>query len=117
MNLSLSDLRELLTGSTNNTAPANDSMVGCYVVVRTYSAGVHVGVLTSRNGREVVLSNARRIWRWTGANTLSEISLHGVGADSRVSESVPSILLTEAIEITPCSAEAERNLRGAKWTK
>lgn len=31
-----------------------------YVVVRTYSAGVHCGELVSRKGQEVVLANARR---------------------------------------------------------
>ena len=44
-----------------------------YVVVRTYSAGVHVGELKSRKGKEVVLINARRLWKWCGAFTLSEL--------------------------------------------
>ena len=38
-----------------------------YVIVRTYSAGVFAGDLESRNGQEVVLTNARRIWYWKGA--------------------------------------------------
>ena len=33
-----------------------------YVIVRTYSAGVHAGIMVSRNGKEVVLKNARRLW-------------------------------------------------------
>ena len=87
-----------------------------YVIVRTYSAGVHVGVLASRDGREVTLTEARRIWQWKGANTLHEIALRGVGAGSRVSEPVPTILLLEAIEVIPCSAVAEQNLRAAAWS-
>src|SRR5262245_23089520 len=67
------------------------------VLVRTYSAGVHFGTLVERTGKEVVLSNARRIWRWSGANTLHEIATAGVGKGSRVSEPVDSITLTEAI--------------------
>ncbi len=88
-----------------------------YVVIRTFSAGVHVGELVkqSASGKRVTLLSARRIWRWTGANTLSEVSLHGVGEGSRVSEVVPRIELTEAIEIIPCSPEAEQSLRGAGW--
>lgn len=86
-----------------------------YVVVRTYSAGVHVGELVERNGKEVVLANARRIWSWKGANSLNEIALRGVGAGSRVSEAVPSITLTEAIEVIQSSAEGEKALRGATW--
>lgn len=87
-----------------------------YVVVRTYSAGVHVGVLAARNGQEVTLKDARRIWRWYGANTLHEIALHGIDIEnSRVSEPVAEITLMQAIEIIPATAEAEKNLRSAKW--
>lgn len=90
---------------------------GEYVVVRTYSAGVHVGVLQKRDGKEVVLSDARRIWSWKGANTLHEIALHGVGKGSNVSEPVPTITLTEAIEVIGCSDEGAKALRGASWGK
>ena len=87
-----------------------------YVVVRTFSAGVHVGVLAKRDGKEVALTGARRIWSWRGANTLSEIALHGVGSGSRVSEPVPEITLTEAIEIIPCTDAARANLEAATWS-
>ena len=43
-----------------------------YVICRTYSAGVFAGYLESRNGQEVVLRNARRIWYWKGAASLSQ---------------------------------------------
>jgi hypothetical protein len=88
-----------------------------YVVVRTYSAGAHVGELVERNGKEVQLANARRIWSWSGANTLHEISLHGVGQGSRISEQVASVTLTEAIEIIDATAEARENLESVKWAK
>jgi hypothetical protein len=88
-----------------------------YCVIRTYSAGVHVGTLESQTGKEVTLSNARRVWYWKGANTLHEIALHGVASGSKISEPVPSITLTEATEIIPCSDEATENLKAAKWAK
>lgn len=92
------------------------------VVVRTYSAGVHVGELVERNGKEVKLANAVRIWRWRGANTLHEIALHGIDSAatsgySRVSEPVPSIMLTEAIEVIPCAAAAWEKIRTTGWAK
>jgi hypothetical protein len=87
-----------------------------YVVVRTYSAGVHVGELVDRREKEVDLANARRIWRWTGANTLNEIANHGVGAQSKVSEPCAAVTLTEAIEILACTEEAETQLRSASWS-
>jgi hypothetical protein len=86
-----------------------------YVVIRTYSAGVHVGELAERRGKEVDLVNARRIWSWKGANTLHEIALRGVGAGSRVSETVEAITLTEVVEIITATDKARKNLVGASW--
>ena len=84
------------------------------VLVRTYSAGVHFGYLAERRGKEVDLVNSRRIWSWTGRNTLSEIAIGGVGSGSRVAQPV-SITLTEAIEIIDCTPEAIANLEAATW--
>lgn len=76
--------------------------LGPEVLVRTYSAGVHIGTMTSREGREVVLANARRLWSWAGAFTLSAVATKGVDRkNSRISTAVPTITLTEAIEIIP----------------
>ena len=86
------------------------------ILVRTYSAGVHVGELVAHKGREVVLKNARRIWNWQGANTLHEVSQKGVAKESRISEPVPTITLTEAIELILCSPEASANLKESRWS-
>jgi hypothetical protein len=87
-----------------------------FVVVRTHSAGVHVGTLSKRAGKEVVLTNARRIWRWRGANTLNELSQNGASDDwTRISDPVPTIVLTEAIEIIKCSKKAAMNLARSQW--
>lgn len=88
-----------------------------YVVVRTYSAGVHIGVLEKRVGRETTLSNARRIWNWDGANTLHEIALHGVAKGSKVSEPVAHIELTETIEVLHATPEARTNLEAVGWAR
>lgn len=93
-------------------------MVGRYVVVRTRSAGVHVGVLARRGAGEALLTDARRVWRWAGANTLHEIALRGVQREgSRVSEPVAQILLGEVIEVIACTADGERSLRAAGWSR
>ena len=49
-----------------------------YSIIRTYSAGVFAGYIKSRKGKEAVITNARRIWYWSGAASLSELSLKGV---------------------------------------
>ena len=72
-------------------------------VVRTYSAGVHIGEVVSLDGKNCVLKNARRLWRWRGANSLNEVALKGVVTTeyTRISKIVPEITLTEAIEVIP----------------
>ena len=88
-----------------------------YVIVRTYSAGVHAGEMIGRDGREVELRNARRLWSWHTADrgiSLSEVATAGINASkSRVCASVSSIILTEAIEIIPASDEARASIEGA----
>ena len=87
-----------------------------FVLVRTYSAGVHCGTLVARQGAEVTLSNARRLWRWRGANTLHEVAIRGVdSAWTRISEPVSEILLRGAIEVLLCSADAAANLSASRW--
>lgn len=87
-----------------------------FVIVRTYSAGVHCGELVKRSGKDVVLTNARRIWRWRGANTLHELALRGAAKEwTRISEPVAEITLTEAVEIIACSEAARVNLSGSRW--
>lgn len=83
-------------------ASAIPKPAGPEVIVRTYSAGVHIGTIKSREGREVVLKNARRLWNWSGAFTLNAVSQTGIDRkNSRISIPVPSITLLEAIEILP----------------
>jgi hypothetical protein len=81
---------------------------GPEVLIRTYSAGVHIGTLKSREGREVVLLNARRLYSWQGAFTLNAVATQGVSrSGSRISKPVPEITLLEAIEIIPVASNVD----------
>lgn len=89
-------------------------MIGKFVIVRTYSAGVHCGMLAECAGTSVLLHDARRIWNWSGAFSLNELSLHGCSHDSRISDPVGQILLTQAIEVIPCTEKATENLKRSR---
>ncbi len=86
--------------------------IGKYVIVRTYSAGVHAGVLLRKEGKEVELTDSRRIWYWAGAASLSGLASAGTSKprDCQFGDPV-RIILTEAIEIILCTAESEQSIR------
>ena len=91
-----------------------------YVICRTYSAGVFAGYLESRNGQEVVLRRARRIWHWKGAATLSQLAINGTSAPSQCKfpVAVDRVELLQAIEILDCTAIAQESIQGvAVWKK
>jgi len=90
-----------------------------YVCVRTYSAGVHCGYLKSQEGKMVVLVNARRLWYWSGASTLSQLSMEGVKNpdNCKFPCEVNKITLTEAIEVIPVSEKAKASIESVKVWK
>lgn len=87
-----------------------------YVIVRTYSAGVFAGELESRNGQEVILINARRLWYWRGASSLSELAMKGVACpeECKFPIAVDRVELLQAIEILNCTEAARKSIEGVK---
>ena len=83
-----------------------------YVIVRTYSAGVFAGYLERHEGKEVTLSDARRLWYWVGAASLSELAVAGTSQPKKCKFPVPvaQIVLTEAIEIIDATPEAQASI-------
>ena len=102
-----------VAGNTVSQSGVN-SLVGKKVIIRTFSAGVHYGELVEKDGKEVILKNARRLWYWKTSNkgiSLSEVANNGLSSDRKVCEPVGAIWL-EAVEIIPCSKEAIKNIEG-----
>jgi len=85
-----------------------------YVIIRTQSAGVHAGNLISKDGNEVKLANARRIWYWSGATSLSQIAVDGVSKpnECKFPCEVTEITLLGVIEIIPCTEKAVTSIKG-----
>ena len=83
-----------------------------YVIVRTYSAGVFAGYLEKREGKEVLLRKARRLWYWDGAASLSQLAMEGVSKpeNCKFPQEIESIILTEAIEIIPATDKAKQSI-------
>ena len=95
-------------------------MIGKYCMVRTYSAGVFAGTLKSRDGKEAVLTDARRIWYWDGAASLSQLATEGTTKPQNCKFPCPveEVLLTEVIEIIPITDSAAKSIAEVQvWKK
>lgn len=104
--------------ASTQMAPELDGMEYC--MVRTYSAGVFAGYIESREGKEAVLRNARRIWYWDGAASLSELATRGTSKpeNCKFPVAVDKVILTEVIEIIPITLIAKESIDGVSvWTK
>ena len=84
------------------------NLIGLTCMVRTYSAGVFLGEVASKEGKEVHLKNARRMWYWDGAASLSQLATDGTSKPKscKFPAPVPDVVLMEAIEIIPASEAA-----------
>lgn len=102
--------QEKQTIQENKTA--STSLLGEYVIIRTYSAGVWAGFLKEKVKNEVYLTEARRLYYWSNIEgiSLSGISLNGLKKEtSKICAPVPIVWL-EAIEIIPCSKLAQQSI-------
>ena len=84
-------------------------MLGKRCIIRTYSAGVHIGTVAwvnPDNSMEVKLTDALRLWKWEGGGlSLSAVANNGIkgGRLNRTGE----VFLTNAIEYIPTTEVAE----------
>ena len=87
-------------------------MIGQRVIVRCDRAGVFFGKLVAREGQEVELKDARRLWYWDGAVSISQIAAEGVKKpqNCNFTVTVESIVLLDAIEVIPCTEKAITNI-------
>ena len=91
-----------------------------YVIVRTSSAGVFAGYLESRTGQEVVLRNARRLWYWEGAASLSQMAMSGTSKPDtcKFPIAVNRVELLQVIEILNCTEVAKKSIEAVKvWVQ
>ena len=91
-----------------------------YCIIRTYSAGVFAGNLVERTGKEGTLKNARRIWYWDGAASLSQLAMDGTSSPGNCKFPCPvnEVTLTEIIEILQCTKRAEEAIKAVLiWAK
>ncbi len=87
---------------------------GKYCIVRTESAGVFAGEIlaASASSASVIMINARRLWFWAGASSLSQLAQEGVKRpqECKFPCEVPRLALLGVIEILPATAVARESI-------
>ncbi len=117
--IKINDVEYVRADTIQNMATETDGMKYC--VVRTYSAGVHIGYVEEfgeKHPQHVKLVNSRRLHYWDGAASLSQVAMEGVNSSSRIAMELPQIELTDVVEVIPCSVMSMDFFKGAKeWKK
>ena len=83
-------------------------------IVRCDRAGVFFARVESLDGQTAQLRDARRIWYWDGAASLSQLAMEGVKApeNCKFTVTVPEMTVTQVIEVIPCTDEAVASVNG-----
>lgn len=81
-------------------------MLGRYCLIRTYSAGVHAGVVKEVDQTYVHLFDSIRIWKWEKGG-LSLSSIANKGMKGGYTDPTGEVYLTEVIEIIPVTDVAK----------
>ena len=89
-----------------------ESNIGKKVIIRGDRSGVEFGELVEQNGSVITLKNARRLWYWSGAASLSQLAMDGTKRpqDCKFTVTVSSITILDAVEIIPCTDKAIKSI-------
>lgn len=114
--LELEDIQKLLSAMITSDKQSTNPLIGKYVIVRTYSAGVFAGELERKSGQEVTLKNVRRLWKWEGAASLSQLAMEGTKSpnECKFPCEVDKIELLQAIEILEVTDMAKKSIKQVK---
>lgn len=90
-----------------------------YYIIRGDRSGVFFGKIAARNGQEVELRNVRKLWYWDGACAVEQLAVDGIvdGHGNKYTVVVPEMIITDAIQIIPCSDKATKVLSEVKVWK
>ena len=89
-------------------------------IVRADRAGVFFGNIESIEGDTVVMTNARRIWYWDGAASLSELAIHGTSnpRGCKFPCAVDRVKIFDVIEIIDVTEKAAASIDEVpEWQK
>lgn len=95
-----------------------ETNIGKKVIICGDRSGVEFGTLVAKNGREVTLHNARRLYYWEGAASISQLATDGTlkPSECKFTIKVKSITILDTTEIIPCTDKAIESIEGVpEW--
>lgn len=113
-NLTFGEIKELMALFGGGSAAPTDNPLKRFeskrCLIRTYSAGVHIGDVKSisDDGMSCVLENALRLWKWEGGGlSLSAVANNGI-KKGRLNKT-GGVGLTNCIEFIETTEAAEKS--------
>lgn len=91
-----------------------------WYIIRSKEAGAFFAHIDDKRGDEVGLRDARRLWYWSGAASLSQMAVDGVSnpIECKFTVVVPSMTVLGVCEIIPCTDKAVESIQGVKvWRR
>lgn len=91
-----------------------------YYIIRCYEAGVFFAQIEKREGNDVTLLNARKIFYWSGAAAVEQLAMTGPmnPGECKITMVVPRMTVMNPIQIIPCTQEATDAIeRIAVWKR
>lgn len=104
---------------SNTNTKLDAIMAGKYCIIRGKEFGVFAGNVEAVEGDRVLLRNARRLWYWDGAASISQLATDGTTAPNscKFTVTVDCVLLSSVIEIIPATEKARASINGVKEWK
>lgn len=94
-------------------------MIGKHVIVRSNLAGVFFGILKAKKGTEITLTNARKFYYFSGANTVEDLAHQGAlnKENCKLTVQIKEIVIDKFEQILPCTQKAIKQINSISvWT-
>lgn len=101
----------------NKTKKCN--LIGKYCIVRSNLAGVFFGKLEAKEGEELTLSNARKFYYFSGANTVEDLANQGAlnKENCKLTAPVNIIVISKFEQLLPCTKDSINQINSTPiWT-
>jgi hypothetical protein len=100
------------------------NLIGKKVIIRSYGAGVFFGTLNEAEKSDdkwtVELLGVRRLWKWAGACSITQLAVDGTKNPSECSFTITekSAVISSVIEIHECTEQSISSIEAvSEWKK